>query len=157
MWRAVEIDVRVNHPVEQVFAYLADPTRWPEFAPAVVMRRQQDGGRPRVGTKWAAIDHIGPFKFHFTDELAELELNRRVAWRSSAPWNALTEYDCQPDGDGTRVRARYSGDIAGWLRLLGAVPPPVMGWILAQDFRRLGKLLAKGAYADSQPVLELID
>jgi hypothetical protein len=157
MWRAVEIDVRVDHPIDQVFAYLADPTRWHEFAPAVVMRRQLGAGRPRVGTTWAAMDRIGPFKFSFTDELVEHQLNRRVTWHSSAPWNALTEYDCEPDGDSTRVCARYGGDIAGWLRLLGLVPPLVMGWILAQEFRRLGRLLATGRRADAQPLLEAFD
>jgi hypothetical protein len=44
--------------------------------------------------------------------------------------------------------------MAGWLRLLGAVPPPVMGWILGQDFRRLGRLLAAQASASAAPLPE---
>lgn len=142
MWRSVEVNARIGHPVDLVFPYLADPMRWHEFAPAVVMRRPIGDGPTRVGSRWEAADRIWPFTFHFTDELAVIEPNRRVVWLSSSPWNARTEYVCRSDGAGTRVRARYEGDMDGWLRLLGAVPPPLMGWILGQDFRRLDRLLA---------------
>ncbi|HEX6128024.1 MAG TPA: SRPBCC family protein [Candidatus Limnocylindria bacterium] len=154
MWRSVEVNARIDQPVDRVFAYLADPMRWHEFAPAVVMRRPIGAGPVRVGSRWEAADRIGPFSFRFVDELAELEPNRRVVWLSSAPWNARTEYDCHPDASGTRIRASYEGDMAGWLRLLGAVPPPVMGWILGQDFKRLGRLLAAQARASAASIPE---
>jgi len=87
---------------------------------------------------------IGPFPFRFTDELVELEPNRRVVWWSSAPWNARVEYACEADGDGaTRIHATYQGDISGSLRLLvGWLPAAATHWILAQDFRRLRRVLA---------------
>ncbi len=143
MWRWVEIDARLSHPVESVFAHLEDPVRWPAFAPAVVVRRPLGQGVPAVGSRWAAMDRIGPFRFRFTDELVVHEPPRRVVWESSSPWNARVEYVCMPDGnEGTVVHARYEGNLAGWLRLLGIVPPPVMGRILAQDFVRLERILA---------------
>jgi hypothetical protein len=142
MWRRVDVEVTLDHSVERVFAYLADPLRWHEFAPAVAMRRQISDGPAVVGSRWAAIDRIGPLRIHFIDELVEHEPNRRLVWASSSPWNARTEYACEPDGGRTRIRARYEGDIAGPLRLLGWVPSAVMAWILAGDFRRLRKRLA---------------
>jgi hypothetical protein len=80
----------------------------------------------------------------FVDELVELEPNRRVVWYSSTPWNARVEYACDPEADGgTRVQARYEGDISGSLRfLVGWLPGWVTHWILAQDFRRLRSVLA---------------
>ena len=147
MWRRVEVNTVIDRPVERVFAYLADPLRWHEFAPACVYRRQIGSDPPAVGTRWEATDLIGPFPFRFVDELLELEPNRRVVWWSSAPWNARVEYDCQPNGSGgTSVRATYEGHISGSLRLLvGWLPSPVTRWILAQDFRRLGRVLARDA------------
>jgi len=121
--------------------------RWHEFAPAVAMRRQISTGPPQVGTRWAATDRIGPFRIHFTDELIHHEANRRVVWKSSAPWNALTEYVCHGERGGTRVRASYEGDIGGWLRLLGWVPTRVVAWILTGDLRRLHRRLAAEARA----------
>jgi hypothetical protein len=142
MWRRVEVDARIGHPVEPVFSHLADPTTWPEFVPAVVMRRRLDDGPVRVGSSWAAIDRIGPFPFAFVDEVVVYEPVRRVVWASSAPWNSSVEYRCMPDAGGTRVRAAYEGDLGGWLRLLGlVVPSPLARQILSRDFIRLERLL----------------
>ena len=151
MRRHMEVSATIAHPVDRVFAYLADPLRWHEFVPACVFRRQVGDQPPRIGTRWMATDRIGPFRFHFIDELAELEPNRRVVWLSSAPWNSRVEYVCAPLGDGTSVRASYDGDISGSLRLLtGWLPPGAVHWILAQDFRRLDQLFEREARAASR-------
>jgi hypothetical protein len=140
--RLVTVDATVDQPAERVFAYLADPTSWPEFVPAVVLRRRIDTGPVGIGTTWQATDQIGPFKIHFVDELAEIEPGRQVVWLSSSPWNARTEYVLTPADGGTRIRATYAGDIGGWLRLLAWLPGPIVSWILAKDFKRLQELLA---------------
>jgi hypothetical protein len=145
MWRRVEVSATIDQPVERVFPYLIDPMRWHEFAPACVYRRKIGDEPAAVGTRWEATDLIGPFPMRFIDELVELEPNRRVTWYSSAPWNARVEYTCQTDADGTTcIRATYEGDISGALRLLvGWIPGRVTHWILAQDFRRLRRVLAR--------------
>lgn len=148
MWRRIVVTARVDHPVARVFEYLADPSLWHEFAPAVVFRRQIGTQPPDVGTRWMATDQVGPFRFHFVDELAELEPGRRVVWLSSAPWNARVEYRCTPETDVTRIEATYEGDVVGLLRVLvGWLPASVFGWILARDFVRLNRVLAKEAQA----------
>jgi uncharacterized protein YndB with AHSA1/START domain len=158
VWRQVEVHTRIDQPVEHVFAYLADPLRWHEFAPACVYRRQIGADAPGIGTRWEATDLIGPFPMRFIDELVELEPNERVVWWSSAPWNARVEYACQPDANGgTCIRARYEGDISGSLRLLvGWLPARLTHWILAQDFRRLRRVLGRqvrqGDAADASDV-----
>ena len=40
--RHVVVDATLSHPVDAVFPYLADPTKWHDFAPAVVYREQID-------------------------------------------------------------------------------------------------------------------
>ena len=167
MWRRIEVNASVDHPVERVFAYLANPLLWHEFAPACVFRRQIGDVPPDVGSQWMATDQIGPFRFHFVDELAELEPNRRVVWLSSAPWNARVEYLCTADGDRTRIRATYQGDVVGFLQLLvGWLPARTFGWILARDFHRLDRVLSseasaaqrwREAYPDGVPVPEAAD
>ena len=142
MWRRVEIEASIDHPVEVVFACLADPDRWPEFAPAVERRQQITPGPITIGSRWEATDRIvGPLKVRFIDELAEHEADRRVVWRSTAPWNSRVEYVCESVADGTRVMASYEGDVAGWLRLVALLPTAVLAWILRRDFRGLRALL----------------
>jgi hypothetical protein len=151
MRRYVVVNATVAHPVDRVFAFLADPLRWHEFAPACVFRRQIGDQPPRVGTRWMATDRVGPFRFHFIDELAELDPNCRVVWLSSAPWNSRVEYICTPIAVGTSIRAIYTGDVEGTLRLLtGWLPPGVLGWILARDFSRLDDRLERETRAESR-------
>jgi hypothetical protein len=146
--RRILVDAIVNHPVEDVFPYLSDPTRWHDFAPAVEFRRQIDAGYPQVGTRWAATDRIGPFRIHFIDRLESLDENRRVVWVSSSPWNARVEYVCANSGRGTRVRASYTGELSESLRWqVGWLPAWAWHQILAQDFRRLDRLLTLKARA----------
>ncbi len=146
--RHVVVHATVHHRIDAVFPYLADPTKWHDFVPAVEFRKRIDDGPLRVGMRWMATDRIGPFRVHFIDELEILDENRRVVWLSSAPWNARVEYEFVESGAVTYVRADYSGDLGDSLRWqVGWLP----GWsthlILAQDFRRLDRLLTRKAHA----------
>jgi uncharacterized protein YndB with AHSA1/START domain len=131
----------LDHPVERVFPYLADPERWPEFVPAVKLRRRLDLGPVRIGSQWAAVDRIGPLDVRFTDELLVHEAGRLVRFGHSAPWRATSEYRFDALGERTRVTSRFEGDVQGWLRVLTLVPDPIIGRILAGDLRRLAALL----------------
>jgi len=141
MWLSVKLEAYLNHPPSLVFPYLADPTSWPEFAPAVHSRRRVDEGPIRVGGRWAAVDRIGPFHIHFTDVLETLEPDSRVVWFSTSPWNSRVEYLCTPEGGGTRVHATYEGDVAGWLRVTGLLPRFAWARILRRDFTQLNRIL----------------
>lgn len=144
--RRIVVDATVNHRVEAVFAYLADPTKWHDFAPAVEYRKQIDAGPPGVGTRRMATDRIGPFRAHFIDQLDVLDENRRVVWLSSAPRNSRVEYVCEQSGTGTRIRAYYVGELGNSLRWqVGWLPGWAWRLILAQDFRRLNRLLTRDA------------
>ena len=142
MWRRVRLEATIDHPPAHVFPYLADPARWPEFAPAVVERRPLGDGAPVVGSRWAAVDRIGPFRIRFTDELVALDVDERVVWDSTSPWNSRVEYRCVAEQGGTRVFASYEGDVAGWLRLAALLPTAVLSRILMRDFTGLRRRLA---------------
>lgn len=149
MWKTAEVRATVDHPVEAVFPYLVDPTTWRRFVPACVFRRRMDGGPVEPGSRWMATDRIGPFRFHFVDELAELVPQRRVVWLSSWPWNARVVYRLTRDARRTHIHATYEGDVSGVLRLVvGWLPRWAAGRILARDFHRLDQLLSREARAE---------
>ena len=88
MWRRVVLDVLLPHPAERVYPLLADPARWPDFAPAVAFRQRIGDGTPDVGSRWWAVDRIGPFRVRFADVLESIEPGERVVWHSTSPWNS---------------------------------------------------------------------
>lgn len=143
MWRRVQLDVHLAHPPQSVYRYVADPASWPDWAPAVDYRRRIDDGPLQVGSRWSAVDRIGPFRIRFTDVLETLEPDRRVVWHSTSPWNSRVEYLCTPEAGGTRIRADYAGDVAGWLRLVALLPTFILARILLRDFRGLDRLLKR--------------
>jgi hypothetical protein len=145
MWRRVTLDVVIRQPAERVFPWLADPARWSSWAPAVVDRRPIDQGPVAVGSKWAAVDRIGPFRIRFTDTLVVLDPDEQVVWDSTTPWNSRVDYRLVPHPDGVRIVARYEGDVAGWLRLVALLPTFVLAHILMRDFQGLRRLLAAEA------------
>ena len=150
MWRRVSLDVTIGHPPERVFPWLADPARWPAWAPAVVERRRIGDGPLAAGSEWAAVDAIGPFRIRFIDTLVHLEPDERVVCDSSTPWNSRVEYRLLPHPDGTRILARYEGDVSGWLRLVALLPTVVLARILMRDFHCLRRLLAADMVSQSE-------
>jgi uncharacterized protein YndB with AHSA1/START domain len=138
----IEFSFRFDQPVETLFPYLAEPSKWPEFVPNGVVERTRIGEGPvGPGTKWKAVDRVGPLRVEFTDELIELEPNRRVAWRHSAPWNASTVYDVVDDEGGSLVSVHFEGKLTGKLRWLDLVPDSLATRIFRGDFERLRALL----------------
>ncbi|MCW3491767.1 SRPBCC family protein [Microbacterium sp. SSM24] len=141
VWKRVVLEAHLPHPPERVYPYLADPARWPDFAPAVAFRQRIGDAPAEVGSRWWAVDRIGPFRIRFADVLESIEPVERVVWHSSAPWNSRVEYVCLPERGGTRVHAAYEGDIAGWLALTALLPGFAWRRILLRDFRGLTRLL----------------
>lgn len=141
MRKRVVVEARVPYPPERVHPYLADPGSWPRFAPAVVFRQRIGGGPPEVGSRWWAVDRIGPFRVRFADVLERTVPTELVVWHSTAPWNSRVEYLCTPDHGATRVHATYEGDIAGWLGLTALLPGFVWRMILMRDFAGLTRVL----------------
>jgi hypothetical protein len=141
VWKRVVVDASLPYPPDRVHPYLADPARWPEFAPAVAFRQRIGHGPPEVGSRWWAVDRIGPFRVRFADVLESIVPGERVVWHSTSPWNSRVEYVCTPEGGGTRVHATYEGDIAGWLSLTAFLPDSVWRRILRRDFDGLTRLI----------------
>lgn len=142
-----DLAFRFDAPVERVFPYLAEPSRWHEWVAAVEERRQVGDGPVGVGTTWRSVDRIGPMRIRFTDELVDLEANRRVAWRHSAPWNAVTEYVCEPETGGARLTVHFEGRLSGRLWLLDLLPDRLAARAVVRDLDRLRKILTADATA----------
>ena len=141
----IDFTISFAQPVEVVFPYLADPSTWGDYVPAVVERSLKTDGPIGPGSTWKSIDRVGPFRVEFTDELVELESDRRVRWRHSPPWNALTECLVEPTESGCDVSVHFEARLTGKLRWMDLMPDAMATRVLRADFERLRRLLDEGA------------
>jgi uncharacterized protein YndB with AHSA1/START domain len=78
-----KVSVTVNRPLEEVWRYLADVERHPEWTDMTVSRRL-DEGPLQVGSRVYGQVALGPFKPGWTYEVRELEPMRRFVYRTVA-------------------------------------------------------------------------
>lgn len=133
--------VRYEHPVERVFPYLSEPEKWLEYVPALIERTRLDDGPVQPGTVWKSADRVGPMTVEFTDELIDLDVDRRVKFKQSAPWNSLTEYTVQAEDGATVVNVRFEAIPSGKLWWLGLIPDRLASRIYKEAFDELGDVL----------------
>lgn len=141
----IDFSVRFDHPVEQVWPYLAEPERWLDYTPALVERTRLDDGPVRLGSMWRSGDRVGPVTVWFTDELVALEPGKRVAFRQSAPWNSIGEFTVEPDGDGSILHLHFEARPSGRIRWLGFVPDWLATRLYQNDMKVLARVLREVA------------
>jgi uncharacterized protein YndB with AHSA1/START domain len=104
----------VGRPPEEVYAYLTDPSRFPEWQHDVVRVRVEDGRPPSVGARFTTTRKIGRVKQTSTQEVTRLDPPRRWAARGvDGPFRPSAEVTIEPLGDGTRSRVTVALDFEG--------------------------------------------
>ena len=100
----------VDRPIEEVFAYLADGTRDPEFSPRVQEIRKTTDGPAGVGTTYESTVKDAGMTTKRTFELTAFDVPTRIRWTERST-NLVTVsdggYDLESDGPArTRVTIR---------------------------------------------------
>jgi|SRR3954466_9699002 hypothetical protein len=110
-----EATTRIERPIEQVFAFLADGTNDPKFSPRVQEIRQATDGPPGVGTVYKSTVKDAGMKTQREFELTAFDAPRKIRWKESSK-NLVTAreggYDLDPAGDGAT-------DLTVWNELEG--------------------------------------
>jgi uncharacterized protein YndB with AHSA1/START domain len=97
----------INHPIEQVFAFLADGENDPKFSPRVQQIERATDGPSGVGTVFKSTVRDAGMTTKREFRLTEFETPSRIRWTEQSK-NTITVpdggYDLAPEGDGaTRV------------------------------------------------------
>jgi uncharacterized membrane protein len=128
-----QTSIVINTPVPEVYTYLLDFTRHPEWVKNLQRVRQESNGPIRVGTTFQTQEGPPPVTFgqklammfyfmtgvlsgaktYSRAEITGLEPNRRIAWKAGVPkgdgyfnlahWEVLLE----PQGQATRLTQRF--------------------------------------------------
>jgi uncharacterized protein YndB with AHSA1/START domain len=103
----------VARPAEEVFAYVIDPSTFPEWQQGVV-RGQMDGAPTHVGSKCTTIRKIGGREREVITEITEYDPPHRWADRGiSGPIRAIVAVTVEPLADGSRSRVTIELDFTG--------------------------------------------
>jgi uncharacterized protein YndB with AHSA1/START domain len=108
--------IEISRRPEDVFSYVTDPSRLPEWQESVVsVRREGDAdARPAVGSRVVITRRVGRRELTMTSELTELAPPSRWAARGvDGPVRAIVSGTIEPLGDGDRSRVTIALDFEG--------------------------------------------
>jgi hypothetical protein len=134
-------DIRVDRPVEKVFAWLTEATNQGKFDKGSLQMEVLTPGPWRAGTQFRELRDLGGRTVEVLSEVAELEPNRRFVIRSRTGPGWLGVWEFQPEGTGTRLRWKGELTLKGFARII----EPIIGRKIRQtintQFARLPTLI----------------
>ena len=128
-------------PPDEVFGYLADPGRRPEWQ-ASLRRIEALNGDGGVGTTWRDVTALGARP---RMEVTDHEQGR--TWAEVGHWRGLTarlRLDLSPVADGTRVTATFDVTAAAPLRPAAWVLGRLASYGVRSDLRRAARVVGSG-------------
>jgi uncharacterized protein YndB with AHSA1/START domain len=103
----------IDRPPDEVFAYVIDPSTFPEWQHRVVSGHM-DAPTTRVGSKCTTVRRIGGRQRVVTTEITEYDPPRRWADRGiEGPIRAIVGVTVEPLADGSRSRLTIALDFTG--------------------------------------------
>jgi uncharacterized protein YndB with AHSA1/START domain len=147
--------LEIARPPEEVYAYITDPTRFPQWQKDVLRARMEDDRPPGVGSRFTTTRRIGRVEQTTTQEITELSPPTRWAVRGvDGPFRPNAAITIEPLGDGSRSRVRIELDFEG--RGIGRLLPlDVIRRMTAKrapmSYQNLKLLLERGAAGPTEP------
>jgi len=134
-------DVRVNRPIEKVFAWLTNPANQGKFDKSSLKMEALTPGPWRAGTQFRELRDLGGRKTEVLSEIAELEANRRFVIRSKTGPGWLGTWNFEPAGTGTRLRWTGQLTMQGFARLFEPLISRQMTAQISRQFAELPQLI----------------
>jgi uncharacterized protein YndB with AHSA1/START domain len=141
--------LEIARPPDEVYAYVTDPSRFPEWQQDVLRAQLQGGRPPGVGTRFTTVRRIGRVERTTTQEITKADPPWSWAARGvDGPFRPGAAVTLEPLGDGTRTRVTIALDFEGhgFGRLL---PLEVIRRMAAKtaprSYRNLKERLERGA------------
>jgi len=136
----VEISLHINRPVAEVFKYLNDPTKMPEWN-STIEKAIPSETPVKVGTRIRSRLRMLGRKIEGTYEVVELEPNKRVVTKSQEPfpWKAIITF--QAENGGTRLVSAAEAELGGFFKLSEPIFARIMKKQLQAQYETAKELL----------------
>ncbi len=126
----IEIAVDINRPVDEVFAYMDDPTKLPEWN-SIVEEARPSETPVRRGTMVSTRARFLGRKIESTFEVIEHVPNQKFVQRADKPFPSTITNVFEAAGTGTRVKAVLEVDPGGFFKL----GEPILARIAKKQFQ----------------------
>jgi len=125
-----EISAHINRPLAEVFKYMADPTKLPEWN-SIVEEATASETPIRVGTRVQQRARFLGRKIEWTLEVTEHELNKRFVQKTEKPFPFAVTNTFEAEGGGTKVIAGLEGEPGGFFK----IGEPILTRIAKKQFQ----------------------
>ena len=125
-----EISTHINRPVAEVFKYLSDPAKLPEWN-TVVEEATPSETPVKLGTKIAVKARFLGRKIDSPSVVTEYELNKRYTNKSEKPFALTITNVFEAEGGGTKVVAIFDGEPGGFFK----IGEPILARIAKKQFQ----------------------
>jgi len=134
-------DIKVNRPVEKVFAWLTNAENQGKFDKSSLKMELLTPGPWRAGSQFRELRDMGGRKTEVLSEIAELEPNRLFVIRSKTGPVWLGTWVFEPEGTGTRLHWTGQLTMNGFARLLEPLIGKQMNNQITKQFAQLPQLI----------------
>ena len=134
-------DLKVNRPVEKVFAWLTNVDNQGKFDKSSLKMELLTPGPWRAGSQFRELRDLGGRKTEVLSEVSELEPNRRFVIHSKTGPGWVGVWNFEPEGTGTRLNWTGQLTMKGFARLLEPLIGRQMRSQIGQQFARLPGLI----------------
>jgi uncharacterized protein YndB with AHSA1/START domain len=115
-----DAEVVINRPLEEVFAYISDPSRWAEWFSGLVEAHASETPI-RKGTELTSVTKLMGKRIETRLEITEYEPNKRVASQMTSPFQIDYLYTFEMTNGGTRVRVVGERQPRGFFKLVDPI------------------------------------
>jgi uncharacterized protein YndB with AHSA1/START domain len=125
-----EISTHINRPVADVFKYLSDPAKLPEWN-SIVEEATPSETPVRLGTKIQTRARFLGRKIDSPTLVSEYELNKRYTNKSEKPFPLTITNIFEAESGGTKLTAQFEGEPGGFFK----IGEPILARIAKKQFQ----------------------
>jgi hypothetical protein len=138
-----DVSIHLNRPVDQVFAFLADPAMQPLWQSNLIEIEQLTAGPMRVGTRIREVRRLGRRPTEYQAEVTGFELNIRFSLRVINGPRVMLSYSFEPEDGGTRLRYEFVMRPSGMMQVFEPLIIRSLRKQSSSDFERLKDILER--------------
>lgn len=115
----IKASVVIDRPIEEVFAFVIDAEKWPQWMTELVESKKISEGPMGVGTTWSAVIHLLGRRIESTLEVIEYEPNRKYSFKHTSGPIPIEkdEFTFDSVAGGTKVTHAVEAEPGGFFRL----------------------------------------